>query len=446
MPHDLEGLIKFITSDETWHQRLADVLEEHFLPALETFGLDFEDLGDLLGDDWPMVLWGGGLEDLLNRKFGPNNENAADAYLERHGSKESAQTQAYIAGLRDAPVSLYEVSAIVPGKSMVLRDLLSDADPVTVREKSATQMLQQWDRIAVRVVRQGDHNVISGALLPFDPDAVAMFEDGLRTVLKLNPKDDLRLTQDQLQRSAPLFTNAWLFAHLPNLLDPEPPQISNSDGDDLVFHDLRFVLATGVTQKRVASRLSQSAELVATGSKDWTWLAVDNPGGTRRGAGLVLDNAMSGSSVLGSLTLKGKALTLSVDSVARAERGETLILELLGNLVKPPLTAIQTVEQMMAEENPETGSPDEEDIPPALARQIAHEHLDRHYRDTLDQPIPALGDKTPRQASRSAAGKKQVIAWLKTIENRSARQTSSPVADYDFSWMWDELDLSDHRK
>ncbi|MDP5218778.1 hypothetical protein Q5Y75_16230 [Ruegeria sp. 2205SS24-7] len=446
MGHDLDGLIGFITGDETWHARLADVLDEHFLPALETFDLDFDDLGDLLGDDWPMVLWGGGLEDLLGRRFGPDNETAADVYLKRHGSKESAKTRAYIAGLRDALVSLYEVSTIVPGTSMVLTDLLSGTGPVTVREKSATRMLQQWDRIAVRVVRQDDHTVISGALLPFDPEAVSMLEDGLRTVLKLKAKDDLRLTQDQLRRAAPLFANAWLFSHLPNLLDPEPPQISNSEGDDLVFHDLRFPLATGVTQKRVSQKLSQAGDLVATGPKDWTWLALDTARNTRRGTGLVLDRSMSGASVLGSLTLKGRALTLSVDSAARAKRGEALILELLGDLVKPPLTAIQTVEQMMAEDNPETGPAADEEIPPALARQLAHEHLDRHYRDTLDQPIPALGDKTPRQAVRSARGKKDVIDWLKTIENRSARQTGSPIAEYDFGWMWEELGLSEHRK
>ncbi len=446
MGHDLDRLIGFITRDEVWHARLADVLEEHFLPALETFDLDFEDLGEVLGEDWPMVLWGGGLEDLLGRTFGPDNENAADVYLKRRGSKENAQTRAYIAGLRDAPVSLFEVSKIVPGKTMVLRDLLSDADPVTVREQSATQVLQQWDRIAVRVVTQGNHNVISGALLPFNANAVAMFEDGLRTVLKLNTEDDLRLTEDQLQRSAPLFANAWLFAHLPNLLDPELPQISNSDGDDLIFHELRFPFATGVTQNRVSERLLQAAELVASGQKEWTWLALDNPRGTRRATGLVLDKSMSGAAVLGSLFLKGRALTLSVDSVARARRGEAYILELLGDLVKPPLTAIQAIEQMMAEDDPEIGQADGEEIPPALARQLAHAHLDQHYRDTLDQPIPALGDKTPRQAIRSAEGKKAVIDWLKTIENRSARQTGSPVADYDFSWMWDALGLSEYRK
>ncbi len=89
-------------------------------------------------------------------------------------------------------------------------------------------------------------------------------------------------------------------------------------------------------------------------------------------------------------------------------------------------------------------APEAEAIPPDIARQIAHEHLDRHYRDTLDQPIPALGNKTPRQAVRSAAGQRKVVEWLKLIENRSARQTGS-VAEHDFGWMWVELGLSDDR-
>lgn len=185
---------------------------------------------------------------------------------------------------------------------------------------------------------------------------------------------------------------------------------------------------------------------MVSGRNDWTWLDVDIPSGTKRGTGLVLDKSMSGASVLGSLNLKGKTLTLSVNSAARAARGEALVRDLLGDLVKSPLTSIQTVEQMIADDSLESGVAEEENIPPALARQIAHEHLDHHYRDTLDQPIPALDDKTPRQAVRNTAGRKKVIDWLKTIENRSARQTGSPVADYDFSWMWDELGLSDHRK
>ena len=80
--------------------------------------------------------------------------------------------------------------------------------PVTVREKSATRTLKQWDRIAVRVVPERDHHVISGALLPFRAEAVELLFDGLRDALKLKKRDALRLDHEQLQHCAPLFTSA----------------------------------------------------------------------------------------------------------------------------------------------------------------------------------------------------------------------------------------------
>ncbi len=77
---------------------------------------------------------------------------------------------------------------------------------------------------------------------------------------------------------------------------------------------------------------------------------------------------------------------------------------------------------------------------------MTHEFLDQHYRDTLDQPVPSLGGKSPRQSVRSAAGKKAVVAWLKLLENRTAGQRNPHLAEYDFSWMWEELALEALRR
>jgi hypothetical protein len=72
--------------------------------------------------------------------------------------------------------------------------------------------------------------------------------------------------------------------------------------------------------------------------------------------------------------------------------------------------------------------------------------MDRHYRDTLDQPVPALGGKTPRQAVCTAAGRKKVVEWLELIENRSVGHPDASLSDYDFRWMWDELGIAEHRR
>ena len=93
----------------------------------------------------------------------PDGRNIADDYLRRRGWKESVSTREYIAGLRRSVLSLYEVSGLVPGESMLLRDLVRGGDPVRVWEKSGSQGLRPWDRIATRLIPMRDRAGISGS-------------------------------------------------------------------------------------------------------------------------------------------------------------------------------------------------------------------------------------------------------------------------------------------
>ncbi len=442
--NDISGLLGFIGGEDVWRERLQDVVAEHLMPALEEFDVDHDELDDLLGEQWSGVLWGCGFEDFLGRRYG--DENVVDLYLKHRGWKKAALIRAHFAALRDAPASLYEVSEVQPGTSMVLRDLLSDAGPVTVREKSATRSLKQWDRIAVRVVPERDHQVISGALLPFSADASDFLFAGLRDALRLKKRETLRLTRDQLHGCAPVFTAAWLFTEIPRALTPVEPTFCNSDGDEVIFHDLRFPLASGVTQDDVAARLDKVKAFLPEGPRFWNWLAARKRQGSKATGGTMLETQMEGATVLGSLELKGRALLVTVNSARRAATVEVMVTEVAGELLKRPLTTIRTVEQMMAEPRSERLQEGADEIPPEIARQITRDYMNQHYRETLDAPVPALGGKSPRQAVRSAAGREKVIEWLKLLENRSAGHRGGPIADYDFGWMWAELGLQGQRK
>ena len=153
-----------------------------------------------------------------------------------------------------------------------------------------------------------------------------------------------------------------------------------------------------------------------------------------------------GSLVLGNVELKDKALILSVNSQARAERGRVLLSEALDGLVAQPLVEIQTLEQCMATRDP--APPPRLNLSGQERRTIIHDGLDRHYRDLLDQPIPALGNKSPRAAARTANGRAKVVDWLKTLENHTAKFAGSneEMATYDFSWLWMELGVNELRR
>jgi hypothetical protein len=138
--------------------------------------------------------------------------------------------------------------------------------------------------------------------------------------------------------------------------------------------------------------------------------------------------------------LKEHTVSLSVNSAARAERGKAMLATTLGDLVGPPLTEIQTVEQMKASPRPATKQTGGE-IPPDVQTKLVHDMLDKQYRALLDEPVPMLGDLSPRAAARSAKGRRNVAAWLKHIENRSRNvpDPDDPIATYDFTWLWREL-------
>ena len=444
--NDISGLLAFIGREQGWGERLQSVIDEHLDAALEAFYIDHEDLADGLGEPASGALWGCGFEDFLGRRFGPDGENIVDLYLKRRGWKETVLNRAYFAALRDTPVSLHEVSDVKPGASMVLRDILCGGPAVTVREKSATRTLRQWDKIAVRVVPERDHHVISGAVLPFSAEAFELLGSMVREAMRLGKRAPLTLSTEQLHGCAPIFTSAWLLTEIPRVLAPPEPSYCNSDGDEVLFHDMRFVLKASTTQKKLAQRLGRIPGLSPASATFWNWIEQRPARKGRAAGGLMLDTQMEGGTVLAGLEIKGGALMVSANSQARAVRVEELVIEAAGDLVKPPLTSIRTIAQLLAERETQPVACGADEVPPEIARQITHDYMDKHYREALDTPLPALGNKSPRQAKRSASGRAKVIEWLKLLENRSARQDDSPIAEYDFGWMWVELGLQEYRK
>jgi hypothetical protein len=169
--------------------RFEEVFEDQFGPVLDAGEMEFEDIAEILGDDWAMTLWGCAFEDFLTQDFEVEGGNIVDEYLKRRGWKEDAHAKAYMKALRTSIMSLYEVSEVVPVKSLMARDLVRGGEPIAVSEGTATKTLKQWDRIAARVVPVMGRNVFAGGLLPFTPQATDALVDGLRQMFgKKNAK------------------------------------------------------------------------------------------------------------------------------------------------------------------------------------------------------------------------------------------------------------------
>jgi hypothetical protein len=458
--HDLSGLIKWMAQDD-WRHHVDAVMAEHFEPAMHEFGLAFEQIDDALGGSWATTLWGCAFEDFLTRRFGPDGENPVEAYLRRRGWKERAITRSYMIALQTSVMSLYEVSDLAPGVSFRARDLIRGGDPLLVSERTATRTLKPWDRIAARIVHQGPKMILAGGLLAFTLEAsqslLAQVEHRYAHAVRrsrkaapsLNGLEEWNGTDDELRHAAPLFTTTWLFDVLPRALGTGRPTLLNSEGDEVVFHTVTFPLASNASREEIAGRLGKLRPLRQETPTFWNWTGqAPSRNAKSHDAEAVTWNVMmeDGAVVLGNVELTERVLSLSVNSAARAERGRAMLAVTLTDLVGSPLTEIQTVEQMKAAPRPtktQTGA----EIPPEIQTQLVHAALDKQYRALLDEPVPMLGDMSPRAAARSARGRRNLAAWLKYLENRSrnAPDSNDPMATYDFTWLWQELKVEQLR-
>ena len=467
--HSLKGLMKWLTREE-WRDRFAEVYDGHLLPACEQTGLDTDEIVSILGEGWFMTtVWGCAFEDLLTRDF-DDGRNIIDDYLKRRGWKESAAVRAYIAALRTSVMSLYEVTDIVRDTSFRARDLVRGGEPVLVSERSATHSLKQWDRIAARVVQVGTKTQISGAVLPYNRDASEILLKLFRNVSKRAAKEKQKLASSVdhdvndlvvanafsqtalLSAFAPTITTVWLTDIIDRTADPQIPEVRNADGDELLFCTVHYPFVAGTTTAAIRLALGRCSAFRQASATFWNWfesstltktLGVKKP---RSQSQSLITTLEDGSLVLGGVELKDKALVLSVNSRQRSDLGRALLSKTLGGLVGQPLVEMQTVEQVM--ESRDSPPAAKLDLSEEEQRSIIHDSMDRHYRNLIDQPIPVLGNKSPRAAAKTAKGRAKVVDWLKTLENQTARSGdhNDEMASYSFNWLWCELELDDLRQ
>jgi hypothetical protein len=467
------GAIMKWSERDDWSEQLAQVFADHFGPVLEDFEMTIEKVTDVLGPEGFMPLFGCALEDFTTCNFEPDERNVVDDYLKRRGWKESAPVKSYLRALQCSTMSVYEVVGTAPGSHCDLRDLIRGGEPVRVEDRSASQDLVQWDRIAARLLEIKGRTYMSAGVLRLSFDDAAEIVGEIRKLEKelLNkvrrPLRQEGLTEIDIKslpaaeailgEMAPLFTRTWLATMLERLLDPSLPEARNVEGEPVQFCETRLPLLDLSRREQIEARLDALAELTrdAADPPRWSWtaasssaLGVDHQTGS--GHALQLQGlAENGTRLLGSVRLERDALILETNSTGRAERGRDLLAAALGALVGLPLTSVQTPAQALAEGEADASRPPAAQLSLSLEKQneALEPVLDRHYRATLDAPLAALDGKTPRQAVRSKAGRERTARWLKYLENQTARRARAwGQPGYDFAWMWDVLKINDLRR
>jgi hypothetical protein len=137
-----------------------------------------------------------------------------------------------------------------------------------------------------------------------------------------------------------------------------------------------------------------------------------------------------------------KRLVFEATSRPRAERGRALIESVTGAAVDYRATSYEDVEQALARHRPRPSpAATEAEIPPEVQAEVVGQFYERHYRRWLDEPVPALDDRTPREAAGLKSARPNLISLLKGMESTAERQRREGMPAYDVGWMWEELGL-----
>jgi len=449
-----------------WAEEQAAVFDAHLAPVCDRIDLTQDELiQELEEHGYGGMLFGVMFEDFISRRLA-DDRNIIDDYLKRRSWRESVPGRRYLQQLRDSVLSLYEVTGVSPGHHCDLRDLVRDGKTFRVHERMGTQNLVNWDRLAARVLYLNGKHIFSGGILPFTREASQSLLKVLTQSRKQFDKDLARLVDKAtgvdlpvpeelderfLQDACPAFTNIWLVHTLERLHAPLP-ELINRDGEALVFTETRFPFLADQLED-IAQRLDAAPDWERDNPYEhtWIWLPETDTVANKKQGGMAIDSLQDGQHPInGTLELKPGVLTLTTNSTERAQRGQAALETLLEGLIGPALSSLQTPEQLLEERDAgrqDAGDREPADaIDPDIAAEIIQHTLDQHYRQILDEPIPALGNKTPRQCARSKKGRERVIEWLKDLENnelhRAAREGQAP---YDSRWLWDELKLGRYR-
>jgi hypothetical protein len=231
---------------ETWGETLANEAEETFFlgappPADQEDAFNWDQL--LL--PWFAFDFVPKPRGLLRRNLGTTRPTTvlAQEFARQHGDQLTPVEARFISAACEAPLSFMAVTAVQPGRSIDLKDILT-GEIHHVLERSASTMLQAGNILLARVVADGDITVMSGLgpypLPPHDHNRIIDFRE--RSLKRRGPLNRAHL------KSSVLEILQVYHQLVDTLLNPAPPDLRNTDGDRLEPTTLEFELRCGVRE------------------------------------------------------------------------------------------------------------------------------------------------------------------------------------------------------
>jgi hypothetical protein len=352
-------------------------------------------------------------------------------FAQENDSRLSNTERTWLRVQQAAWLSVWEVRGVEPGRSLKLEDLLT-GEVREVQEVGASETLVVRHAILARVVDYEGLSLLCGThARPLPPREAANVVGHARAPLRRRGADPMsRLREEKMGR--------YLIARWEDAIKEldarpvTPPRVQNTDGEDLLLAVDRFEFDPSLRSEIGAClAVIEGVRPPQSGASDPSYL-FSRPGNPLHRS---WEDTLLGRAWVGD----GK-LRVETNSIVRADRIRERIENACGGRIRHRAREYRDPVALMGSREVASGSGEG---PTSLSSDEANAMIldfkRRHYADWLDQPLPALGGKTPRVAVRTKAGREQVDLLLKECEIMEGQQAEGQR--FDFSYLRRELGI-----
>lgn len=289
--------------------------------------------------------------------------------------------------------SIYRVTSVDPKSGFIgLEDVLQGGT-VTIHDKMLSGCAEVGFCIPMSVFPAGDFWLADMAGPALGPFQVGSAIDFLR-------ENGMEFTPQGQKRDAHLF--GWLWEWREEELDRPLPKLANMDGEELEYQTASFKV--GDVQK-VRDALRRRDDIREEDDGTFDWFTTSGPAAKQ----------MGGNVSLGGIELIGDELILTTNSQERLATARKW-LEAIPDV---RFSGVRSRDLLRESENEQPmdermSSSEEVEMTPALADEL-QQFMTQRYMDWLDQSLPMLNGKTPRQMCQTPQGRHRVAIMIRTM-------------------------------
>jgi hypothetical protein len=324
------------------------------------------------------------------------------------------------------PLRLYDVTEVVPGATITLCDaLVTEAPPIVVRERSGSQTLRVGTPLGCRVMELPGQHQLSGAIYPFSMLSGRRMLEELRVL----QADADEAGDDDPMLMGLAIIDGWLEQYL---APPPMPEIMDaSTGEPLVLTTDHYDVNDW---DALAAALAAQSDVQGDRGIGWNRLREDDDGQTRSRATIAAE-------------ADGRRLSVLYRTARLAADGRPWFDALAGDAVKFRMQEVADPKGFLSRPGALQAPPAKGMALPAgmdaeAAAGVIETAIRRSYAQWADEPIPVLGNKTPRQAMQTAAGLERVKGLLRSYEDGESQQAAQQGRrEISYRFLWDALGL-----